>query len=162
MAAWLQLTEEQAQNHPKFGLNATVSVFRAITVLATCFGLMAINGVLSDLIAKNSRLDQIDYLLALPYITAFIWSGINEILISKRHPAFIKSFIFYILICPALSLSSTAMWAFSTGRSFGSENGIVAAASVIAPWGLWALIWIPYLLYSTRINVTLLRRIRTS
>ena len=102
----------------------------------------------------------IDGVLIVPYVVFFLWSGYNAILLEKKKPSFIPSFLTFLVLGPVLSVSTPFLWQQLSGVTPASGALSSSASSVLVAWGLWALIWAPYVAYSTRLNVTLLHRVR--
>jgi hypothetical protein len=157
---WITLPAKEAAVHPEYGIRGAASLLRAVCVLIPALGFLASIGKLADFAKTPRGVLPIDGVLVVPYVIFFLWSGYNAILLDKKKPSFIPSFITFLALGPILSVSMPFLWQKFSGMALASTAFRSGVWSVLVVWWLWALIWLPYVAYSTRLNVTLLHRVR--
>lgn len=162
MSNWITLPQNNAANHPAYGINGAASFLRAVSVVLPGLGFLQSIGTLPQIISTRGSLLPIDYLLVVPYVVFFLWSGQNAILLGKQNASFIRSFFAFLAAGPVISISVQLIWLVNTGSQAKAETLSVSLLSIILAWGIWAAIWVPYVLFSKRINVTLLNRVKSN
>lgn len=160
MSKWIALPAEEAATHPMYGIRGAASLLRAVCAVIPALGLLESIGTLTRFAETPRGILPIDGVLIVPYIVFFLWSGYNAILLDEKKPSFIPSFLTFLVLGPVLSVSTPFLWQQLSGVTPASGALSSSASSVLVAWGLWALIWAPYVAYSTRLNVTLLHRVR--
>jgi hypothetical protein len=158
---WTTLTAEEAAKHPMYGIRGAASLLRAVCAVIPALGLLESIGTLTGFANMPRGILPIDGALIVPYVVFFLWSGYNAILLEKKKPSFIPSFLTFLVLGPVLSLSIPFLWQALSGITPTSAESSLRVESVLAAWGLWALIWAPYVVSSKRLNVTLLHRVRS-
>ena len=160
MRKWLILDVSEASKHPLYGIKGVASVFKVTSVLFPLIGFISSINFLSDIV-KVREVVLLDWLLVFfPYAIIFIWAGYNAELLQKHKKAFFTSFYTSLAVCPIISVSSQLVWALNQPAKLDTETIAIAVLSIFLAWALWALIWIPYFLFSKRINLTLLNRLK--
>lgn len=161
MKCWIVLTEQKAKTHPKYGIKGIAALLRVILIIIPLIGLVSALGGLANIIHVRN-LNNIDYILILPNVIFFIWSGWNAILLEKHKSTFIRSFFTFLALAPIISSCAIMIWVLNTQASLNIGDFSIQLLSIFLFWALWASIWIPYVLFSARINVTILNRVRNS
>ena len=159
---WTTLTAEEAAKHPMYGIRGAASLLRAVCAVIPALGLLESIGTLTGFANTPRGILPIDGVLIVPYVVFFLWSGYNAILLEKKKPSFIPSFLAFLVVGPVLSVSTPFLWQALSGITPTSAESSLPVQSVLVAWGLWALIWAPYVVSSKRLNVTLLHRVRRS
>ena len=162
MSNWITLPQNNAANHPAYGIKGAASFLRAVSVVLPGLGFLQSLGTLPQIISTRGSLLPIDYLLVVPYVVFFLWSGQNAILLGKQNASFIRSFFAFLAAGPVISISVQLIWLVNTGSQAKAETLSVSLLSIILAWGIWAAIWVPYVLFSKRINITLLNRVKSN
>ena len=162
MNNWITLPKNEVITHPAFGIKGAAAFLRAISVVLPGLGFLMAIGQLPQIISARGSLLPVDYLLVLPSIIFFLWSGQNAILLGKQNPVFVRSFFTFLAVGPIISIAVILIWSINTGTSGKADAMSISLLSVILAWGIWAAIWVPYVLLSKRINVTLLCRVRSN
>ena len=160
---WVEVSRDVAEKHPSFGIKGAAEFLRAASVVIPGFGL--VNGIfgLSDIMKARGELIPIDYILAAPCIIFFLWSGKNAILLGKHSQYFIKSFLCFLVSGPFISLGALTVWLNFSGYHHGDPKQLqIDVMSIILAWVAWSAIWLPYIIYSKRINVTLRNRVKAN
>ena len=161
MNNWVTLPHEKATAHPAYGIKGTASFLRSISLVLPVIGFFMAISALPTLITARGRLAPVDYFMVFfPSIIFLLWSGLNDRLLGKHNPAFIRSFLAFLAIGPIISIAVMLIWSINTGASGNDDAMSIGLLSIIFAWGIWAAIWVPYILLSKRINVTLLCRVR--
>jgi len=159
MSKWTTLEASVASNHHLYGIKGTASFFKVFSVLIPFIGLISGVGKLPD-IMKIREVLPIDYFLLMPYAIFFVWAGYNSNLLQKHDVTFLRSFFISLAACPIISVSVQLIWILNQPTPLNAEEIAIGAMGTILAWTLWTLIWAPYFLYSKRINVTLLHRVK--
>lgn len=166
MNNWITLTKEKAESHPAYGIRGSAAFLRAISVVLPGLGLLQSVGALPQIISARGSLLLMDYLLPVPAVIYLLWSGQNAILLGKHKAAFIRSFFTFLAVGPIISISALLIWSINAGASGKGEaistDMTLHLLSNVLAWAIWAAIWVPYVIFSKRINVTLLNRIRNN
>lgn len=162
MNNWIMLTHDKASTHPAYGIKGAANFLRVISVVLPGLGFLQAIGTLPQIITSRGSLLPIDYLLVLPSIIFFLWSGQNAILLGKRKAVFIRSFFAFLAIGPMISISVQLIWIANAGSQAKSEDIAAGLLSIVLAWAIWAAIWVPYVVFSKRINVTLLNRVKSN
>ena len=162
MKNWITLTHDKASTHPAYGIKGLANFLRVISVLLPGLGLLQAIGIFPEIIFSRGSLLPIDYLLVLPSIIFFLWSGQNAILLGKHRAAFIRSFFAFLEIGPLISISVQLVWVVNAGSQVKSGDVATGLLGIVLAWAIWAAIWVPYVAFSKRINVTLLNRVRSN
>ena len=163
MSNWITLSQDKASAHPNYGIKGAAAFLRTISVVLPGLGLfLQALSTLPQIISSRGSLLPVDYLLVLPSIIFLLWSGQNSINLGKHKAVFIRSFFAFLAIGPIISISIQLIWIASAGSQIRGENIAAGLLGIVLAWAIWAAIWVPYIVFSKRINVTLLNRVKSN
>jgi uncharacterized RDD family membrane protein YckC len=166
MPKWVAISQEQAKVHPKFGIKGLAQFFRVISVVTPGLWFLSAIGSLKELIDARGSIASIDYLLLIPPVIFFLWSGWNARLLGKHSTAFFPSFYALLAFGPVLIVVTRLFWMANVNLEVNLESNANAVASgflaFLIAWAFWSALLVLYLALSRRINVTLRNRVRTS
>ena len=161
MKYWIDIPYELAVQHPKFGIKGFAAVFRCLLAIGPSWGLItAIANVLEIIIARG-ELIPIDYIVPLPAIICFLWSGWNVYLLGKHDSRFFNSFFTFLVAIPLLKMAVHLLWIMNTQLAVNLKAFLMSLLMQCIAWLLLSLPFAMYVILSKRINLTLRGRIRS-
>ena len=160
MPRWVTIPVEIAATHPKFGIKWLAALLRFMLVLTPSMWLLTSIGSLKEIIDVRGHLTSPDYLLLVPPVMFFLWSGWNANLLGKRDTRFFISFFTFLALGPVILVASNLLWLVNSGFQFKVDVVATHYLALCIAWSFWAMLLAAYVLLSKRINVTLRHRVR--
>jgi hypothetical protein len=165
--AWVQVPLETAKRHPLYGIGGwliLVMLGQFLSPLMIVIGLYPIYQTLdfSELPPAYAAFVVIE--LALNAVFG-LWAWSNLWLIFNKRALAVKSVIGFLALSPAFLLSDALaakfMLEYVGGTMSWQETFDAETMRAIGRSFVGAAIWIPYMVVSQRVNVTLLNRVRS-
>jgi hypothetical protein len=133
-----------------------------MSVVTPCLWLLSAIGSLTELIDARGALASIDYLLLIPPVIFFLWSGWNAQLLGKHSTAFFTSFYALLALGPVLIVVTRLFWMANVNLEFDAKAVAPTFLNFFMAWVFWSALLVLYLALSRRINVTMRNRVRPS
>lgn len=162
MIEWIKLEKSVAAKHPKYGIKRLAAFFRFAIIAAPAMWVLTSGGNLASILNARGSFMYADYLTMAGPLILFFWSLWNVHLLGNMDARFIRSFYAYIVVGPVILTVMSLLWMALSGLSFDGQNFAAGMIGTILGWFLWYGVAGLYVLFSVRINVSLLHRVKAS